>query len=346
MRARGPPPASLASHEGAAALAAAAYRHAAALAEFGDSVVGVGLTAALATERERKGEDRIHVVCDDGCRHRTASLTLPRGGTRDRGAQDGLASRLLLRTLAGAVGVGGPPLALGVTAGETVSESVVVHTPYPIAALLSGAITCVEYGPAAATPPIVDAPRGAGRLYLPGSFNPLHEGHVAGLASAVAAAAATSPPGLPPPAPTYELSIVNADKGGLSAAAVRARVAQFTGVGATIVLTRAPLFCDKAALLGPGASFVVGVDTADRLVDPKYYGGGAAGAAAALARVAAGGGKVYVLPRVDGDTLRTLADVAIPPAIAALDLFVPVDGFRQDVSSTALRAAGRGVVDG
>ena len=126
-------------------------------------------------------------------------------------------------------------------------------------------------------------------------------------------------------------------------------MAQFRAAGATVVLTRAPLFADKAALFGPGAAFVVGVDTADRLVDPKYYpGGGPGGVGAALGGLAARGVKVYVLGRAapDGAAFRTLADVAVPAEVAGLGLFVGVDGFREDVSSTALRAAGAGVVVG
>ena len=50
----------------------------------------------------------------------------------------------------------------------------------PIAALLDKRIHCVEFcGPAGARQAIVDAPR-AHAVVLPGSFNPLHEGHMCG----------------------------------------------------------------------------------------------------------------------------------------------------------------------
>lgn len=52
---------------------------------------------------------------------------------------------------------------------------------------------------------------------------------------------------------------------------VRRRVAQFTSAGAPVVVTRAPLFTHKAALFRD-TLFVVGYDTAIRLVLPKYYG--------------------------------------------------------------------------
>ena len=39
-----------------------------------------------------------------------------------------------------------------------------------------------------------------------------------------------------------------------------------------LILTREPLFAGKAAVLG-GVSFVVGYDTAARILNPIYYGG-------------------------------------------------------------------------
>lgn len=61
-------------------------------------------------------------------------------------------------------------------------------------------------------------------------------------------------------------------QGMLSAEETARRVAQFRRVGLPLLVTRASLFTNKARLL-PGACFVVGWDTAIRLVMPKYYDG-------------------------------------------------------------------------
>jgi len=53
----------------------------------------------------------------------------------------------------------------------------------PISALLEGDVHTVEYSNGNV---IVDAPRG-GRVYMAGSFNPLHEGHRGMLAAALTA---------------------------------------------------------------------------------------------------------------------------------------------------------------
>jgi hypothetical protein len=79
--------------------------------------------------------------------------------------------------------------------------------PDPLQELLAGQVRCVEYSGGRV---FVDAPRcsaGSGRVYLPGSFNPLHEGHKAMLAAAVQLAG-------PGAEGCFELTVQNADKVG------------------------------------------------------------------------------------------------------------------------------------
>jgi hypothetical protein len=168
-----------------------------------------------------------------------------------------------------------------------------------------------------------DPPRGA---ILSGAFNPLHAGHEG------MAAAAARLTGLPV---SFELAVVNADKGALDAAEIRRRAAQFAG-RSTLTLSRAPLFVQKAALY-PGRVFVLGYDTAARLLDPRYYGGEPA-MLGALDAVAARGCRFVVAGRLAGDAFRTLADLHVPPAYAALFEPIPESLFRADISSTELRS--------
>ena len=112
---------------------------------------------------------------------------------------------------------------------------------------------------------------------------------------------------------------------------------------ARLILTRSPLFSGKAALM-PGATFVVGHDTAVRLVMPKYYGG-KAGMLRAFAAIRERGCSFLVAGRLaaagDDDAtgarrFLTLADVEVPAPLR--DLFEEIPGFREDVSSTEIRA--------
>lgn len=187
--------------------------------------------------------------------------------------------------------------------------------------LRASAAVCVEAGGARAGP--------KPRAVLPGSFNPLHFGHT-GLARAAAVRLG---------APVhFELSVTNADKPELPRAEVERRVAQFAGVG-PVWVTRAAAFEAKADVF-PGAAFVLGWDTAVRVIDPKYYGG-EPGRDRALAKLLARGCRLVVGGRADaGGTFRVWDAGAVPAAFAGLFVALTEADFRADVSSTDLRAAG------
>ena len=165
---------------------------------------------------------------------------------------------------------------------------------------------------------------------LAGSFNPVHAGHFA------LAAAASRALGCPV---AFELSLANVDKPDLDAAEVTRRLAQFVGV-APVWLTARPTFTQKAALF-PGTAFVLGHDTALRLIDPKYYGGSAGDRDQALADLLAAGTRFVVGGRLDLFGRFCVWDGAgCPPGLAGLFVALTEADFRADVSSTALRAAG------
>jgi hypothetical protein len=169
-----------------------------------------------------------------------------------------------------------------------------------------------------------DAPQPT--VLLPGSFNPLHAAHCK-LADITAAQ-------MGQPA-AFELSIVNADKPPLSREEIERRLRQFTG-RTPIWLTRAPTFLEKAQLF-PGVVFVVGADTAARILSPRYYRD--ADLDAALNEIRSHGCRFVVAGRVDANgCFLSLDDLSPPPAHRHLFTAIPADVFRMDLSSTQLRA--------
>lgn len=164
------------------------------------------------------------------------------------------------------------------------------------------------------------------RAVFPGSFNPLHAGH------RELAAVASRRLGVDV---HFELSVTNADKPELPETEIARRVSQFAGY-APIWITRAAAF-EKKADHFPGATFVLGWDTAIRLVDPKYYGS-ERGRDACLAKLLDRGCTMLVGGRVDSvGAFRTWDEGVVAAEFAPLFAALTESDFRVDLSSTLLR---------
>ena len=203
---------------------------------------------------------------------------------------------------------------LGLTPGDTLEIERTEHGS-PLERLLAGEADWVV-----ARGGVLAAEGEAPGSLLPGSFSPLHQGH-RGLAQAAGKLAGTEV--------GYELSVTNGDKPALEEPEIVKRLAQFSDEE-TVVLTRAETFFKKARLF-PGRTFVVGWDTAIRLVAPRYYGDDTEAMMVALAEMLAAGTRFLVAGREDQGTFKTLEDVSIPEGFAGLFRDVPESQFREDV---------------
>ena len=310
------------SGETAVAMAERARGRAATLARNGVVPIGLGATASLVSDRPKQGDHRCHIAVATDAGTDLVSIVLDKG-RRDRPAEEDLVARAIVLCLARGCGVAAPPPETVLAPGERCTHTSLPPSS-PIDQLLSGAIARVTVCPDGQVRLSAPVPSAV----LPGSFNPRHGGHL-GLAHTAAEILGTPV--------HFEISVLNVDKPALTAGEVRWRLAQFSGQ-ATVELTRAPTFLEKSRLF-PGATFVIGADTAERLVAARYYGGSDAQMHAALEEMADRGARFLVAVRRDpGGRVRSLADAVVPARFAGLFTPIPESRFRFDASSTELRA--------
>lgn len=288
-------------------------------------LLGVGVTCSLATDRQRRGPNRCFVAVAGAGVSVHRKLTFQKGA-RDRAGEETVATALVLAALFDAAGIEHHNLVLGLLGDEQATES----TPgarYWLSRLESGRVDRLVLNGAGEVVTDFDPD---GLALLAGSYNPLHDGHSALMA---AASAELNAPVMP------EISLQNVDKLPLSADEILRRVSQFQP-GDTVFITRAATFHEKARSF-PGVAFVIGADTADRLIDPKYYGDSEGQMRAALAEIQAAGCRFLVAGRVGaGGEFRTLASVGIPAEFVEMFADLSEARFRSDLSSSALRDAG------
>ena len=169
------------------------------------------------------------------------------------------------------------------------------------------------------------------KVLLCGSFNPIHCGHwqLAKIAEEMLGQLAA-----------FEISVANVDKPPLERNEIRRRITQFHGQ-ASLWLTHAPKFVQKASRF-PGVTFVVGADTAERLVSPRYYDGDAGQMLAALKQLGESNCRFLVACRVNAQGLCLgVNDLPIPSSYRDLFQEIPPERFRTDTSSTELRVRER-----
>lgn len=315
-------PAQASSADTAIAMARTARVRAAQLMPADSDVIGLGATAALVSDRPRRGEHRFHIAIADAAGVARCTGVLAKG-RRDRAAEEDLVARAIVLFLAHGCGIAAPSPRSVMDADEDFAQP--VSGPLDlIDRLLAGEIDRVTVQPDGEI--MLSAHRPL--LVLPGSFNPVHEGHVS---------LATIAEEFRQQQAAFEISVTNVDKAPLTGETVKFRISQFAGKR-PLELTRAPTFLEKSRLF-PGATFVIGADTAERLVARRYYGDDDGRMHLALEEIANAGCSFLVAVRIDtAGRVRTLKDIAVPGRFAGLFSEIPEHRFRFDTSSTEIRA--------
>ncbi|KAJ7528039.1 hypothetical protein O6H91_16G080600 [Diphasiastrum complanatum] len=305
-------------------VALAAYNHALTLSRsVGASVAGIGLTGALISSSPKRGDHRCHIAARTQSCILKYDLVLSKGW-RDRFGEENVTSRLLIKAVSDICGITMTvPLDLDEIHDTLHASRSDFTEDEQLDQLVNGETCMISYS----GKQTIAGPIKGRRFILSGSFNPLHEGHLKLLDAACSVAECV---------PCFEMSAINADKPPLTVNEIKKRVGQFTERGKTIIVTNQPFFYKKAELLAD-SSFVIGIDTAIRLIDPKYYEGSHAKMLEVLMGIQKLGCDFIVAGRKVAECYQTLEDVQIPAQLRPMFKAIPKEDFRADISSTELR---------
>jgi nicotinamide mononucleotide (NMN) deamidase PncC len=263
-------------------------------------VIGIGATAALQTDRTRRGDDQIYVAVQSEENTRVYSLQLDKNKTREQ--QEAECAQLIIEVIATNLNVQvlPPILPIQEQTGEGSWQK-----------LLLGdiAVTTSQHYEA----------------ILPGAFNPPHQAHFDIRQLAEQKLGTTV---------AFELSAFNVDKPPLDFIDLKQRQ-DWLGE-APVVFTHAATFLEKSALF-PGATFVVGIDTLKRIDESKYYGGSDSAKADAIAQFKDDGHQFLVFGRAIDNHFQTLSNVQISQNLRELCIEVAEEEYRLDISSTKIR---------
>ena len=284
----------------ARALAMAAFEKAKSYGVVGN--FGLGCTASLATNREKKGQHRAHWAIQTDNDSFAYSATY----SENRKTEEEQLENDLWASLQNAL----------LSEQNQLSENIVsenIKAPQSWQSLLGEA------------PYRYTKSESEGLLLLPGSFNPIHQGHEEMLRIAEEISGTKG---------ALELSIKNAEKPSLDYITLTERLSQLKQH--PVWLTNTATFTEKSRLF-PNSIFAVGIDTIKRIGEARFYNNDLALMNEAFKELVSNDTKFLVFGRLQNNQFESMEDLSLPGDLRSLCESVPEEIFRLDLSSTQLR---------
>ncbi len=297
-------------------------------------VVGLALTAAIATDRKLKGEHRVHIALRSPDELRQLSVVFKKNAdgwsASSRETEIVESGHLALNMLLGYVGLEQST----VYAGTMVSDDFVKRSPRTDEVLLKPRITKLETKPSFPRLVEFDGKVSAGEtlspdkhLLFPGSFDPPHPGH------RLIAAVAERKTGKQV---VYAINAGHPDKGLLEEKVISERVEKFAWNASVLVTSGQKLYLEKAKAY-PGFGIVMSAETLIYMLDPRYYEGGKVNEM--LDTFASLGTRFYVAGREMKGVKITLDQVLSSVPEKYHELFIDLHVMPAPMSSTEIRTA-------
>lgn len=295
-----------------------------------DNPVGIGISCACTTNRDKKGANRVHTAWVNKFGISSAFVEF---NTSIREADGEFVNQIGLATIADAIGkeytfkINGFDLSGNITFHNITTSERYVRLLMKEFAPQQACELFFQY-PYFCNDGTKSNPLFTSVIFLPGSFNPIHDGHrdIAWKTSC-----------LTKQNPTYMITSDSIHKKSLTVSEMLDRVAMVRleryGIYKcpNLLFTQEdPLFIDKAKN-NPGCSFVIGYDTAERMLDPKW----GPEIILMLHEFRKYRTKFYICGRIINEELKTIKDLSYPSYFS--DLLIEVPNTGTEHSSTQIR---------
>ncbi len=328
-----------------------------------DHLLGIGVTASLVSDQPKKGDHRIHIAIQSQQHTAVFSLILKKGA-RNRSEEELFASELILNIIMFSINsmesiskklknlnyseenivISPCSYSMPIFPEEILNTKSCFVSPEWSALFFSSEESvnaiCLDNGKEIVFRSLhVDGKAlddktnvSGNHLIFPGSFRPIHEGHLKMIT--IAEEVSGQPVDL-------EISVRNVDKPPLDfiETVTRFNCIQRTVPNHSVWFTRFPLFVDKSAFF-KNRTFMMGTDTLIRLGNPVYHGGTEESHQRIIKKIVDQGTHFLLFIRKKEGNIEHLDALPIREELKKLCQEIPSEKFLEDISSTELRYRG------